>query len=149
MALATSTLAMIGLGLNVISAVSQAKAQEKQANYQAAVYEQQAERDRQVAAQEERDFRKKQSALMAQKRAEMGGAGIKQTTGTPLISSEDFMDETELQAMRIREGGEVGATRLEQQASLTRTAGKNAKTQGYMRAGASLLTGIGEIDFGK
>jgi hypothetical protein len=50
--------------------------------------------------------------------------------------------EIELQALRIRHGGEVNATRLEQQAMLQRMAGGAAATGGWVRGGSLLLTGV-------
>ncbi len=126
------------------------KLQEKLADQQATVTEQQAQSERVVAGQQEGDFRRQQSALMARRRAILGGSGIDQATGSPLLVSEDFRRETELQALRIRAGGEISATRLEQQAgfqrfqgSLLRFAGDNALVAGRIRAGSSLLTGAG------
>jgi hypothetical protein len=146
MAIASSTLALMAAGASAIGAISQGQAAAKQAKFQSAVQRQQAARERQIAESEERDFRKKQSANIAQRRAELGGAGIRSTTGTPLLATEDFLSEAELQAQRIRQGGEVSATRLEQQADLTKAAGKSAQQRGMFRAGSSLLSGVSEFN---
>ncbi len=133
------------------AAKEQGKLQQELAGQQATVTEQQAQSERVVAGQQEGDFRRQQSALMARRRAILGGSGIDQATGSPLLVSEDFRRETELQALRIRAGGEIRATRLEQQAgfqrfegSLLRFAGDNALVAGRIRAGSSLLTGAGQ-----
>jgi hypothetical protein len=146
-----------GVAISAFGALRQGQAAEKQGsfekqqtNQQAKVTEQQAKTERVVAGQEEGDFRRHQSALMATRRAALGRAGIDPSTGSPLMATKDFLRETELQALRIRAGGEIRGTRLEQQATLIRNqgsllqlAGKNAKTAGYLRAGSTLLTGLG------
>ena len=73
----------------------------------------------------------------------MGAAGVEMGTGSPLLAFGDFAAEAELQALRIRQGGETTATRLEQQAALARRGGRAAQKRGRYRAGASLLTGLG------
>jgi len=140
-AIATTTALLIAAGVSAAGAIAQGQAAKKQSKFQSKVMEQQATRDRQVAEAQERDFRKEQSALQARKRAELGGAGVRGDTGTALIAEEDFLSEAELQAQRIRQGGEVSAMRTEQQADMTRMAGSAAQTRGFMRAGSSLLTG--------
>lgn len=123
------------------SAISQGQATRKRAKFQAAVGVQQAGRQRLISAAEEEDFRRRQSAALAQFRAAGGAAGIEAGTGTALITAKDFAAETELQALRIRAGGETQATRLEQQAELTLAGGKAAEQRGFFRAGSSLLSG--------
>ena len=49
--------------------------------------------------------------------------------------------ERELQALRIRSGGELRSTRLEQQANLTAFAGRAARQASFFRAGSLLLSG--------
>jgi len=131
--------------LTAVSAVSQGKAARDQARFQAKVREQQAARERQVAEQDELDFRRKSRRDLATLRAGLGGAGVRIGTGTPLLAEEDFLSEVELQAQRIREGGGIRSTRLEQEAELLRASGKSAQRRGAFRAGASLLTGIGSV----
>ena len=135
------------LASGVIGAVGASQAGEAQksaAKFESQVLQQQAQREREVAAASERDFRKQQSAFLARRRAAMGASGVELGEGSPLLSFGDFASEVELQAQRIREGGQLSATRLEQQAELTRRAGRSAQQRGRFRAGASLLTGAGQ-----
>ena len=67
-----------------------------------------------------------------------------QAEGSPLLVSEDFAAEVEFQALRIRSGGELRATRAEQQATLQRLKGRAARTSGFTRGGALLLSGAGK-----
>lgn len=122
-------------------AILQGQAANAQAKYQATIQRQQAERERQIAAAQEEDFRRRQSRLMSARRAAAGASGIDPSTGSPLLASEDFAAETELQALRIRSGGEARGTRLEQQAALTRAGGRARQTAGFIGAGTSLLQG--------
>ena len=99
--------------------------------------EQQAERARQNAAANEQDFRRQRDRDRGTIRANKG-----ELTGSTLLSVEDFTAEAELAALRIRSGGEVRATRFEQEAELTRFKGRQAQTGSFFRAGSSLLSGI-------
>lgn len=137
-----SILGIAGAVLPAIGALSQGQSAREESDFKARVLQQQAARDREVAAEQKRDFDKNQSALLAQRRAELGGAGIASGTGTSLITEEDFLREAALQAERIRKGGEISATRLEQEAKFTKAAGKSTQKRGFFRAGSSLLTGI-------
>lgn len=114
-----------------------------QADTQAKIYRQQATYARQQAAENEAEYRKRQDRLMATRRALMGGAGIEGGTGSSLLASEDFASEAALQALKIRQGGTVEASRLEQQGSLLQQSGSAAQTSGFMRGGALLLSGAG------
>ena len=127
--------------LSAVGNIHQGQTAKAQSEFTAKVGEQQAARERQIAASEEDDFRRKQSRLLAERRAALGKSGVEQGTGTPLLAASDFVAETELQALRIRAGGETQASRLEQQAELSRRAGKSAEQRGYLRGGASLLSG--------
>ena len=143
MALATSTiLGLIATGASVAGGVSNAQAQKKQADFQANVARQQAESERLAAAEQERDYRKAQSARLAQIRASMGASGTDTSTGTPLLAFADFEGETERNALRIRSGGEIRSRRLDELGGFYSSAGKNAQSAGYARAGSSLLSGV-------
>tara|TARA_R110002096_G_scaffold59612_2_gene149395 strand:- start:206 stop:661 length:456 start_codon:yes stop_codon:yes gene_type:complete len=144
MALATTTVAAMALASAAIGAaasVSQGMAAKKQANFSATVAQQQADRERLQAANDSEDYRREQSRVLAARRAAQGASGVDAGSGSSLLTSEDMAGEIELNALRIKNGGEVRATRAEQFASLQRASGKNAQTAGFMRAGSSLLSG--------
>lgn len=132
-----------------VGAVSAGQARQDQAKFRARVAEQRAKRERQVAKAKETDFRRRQSRLMAARRASLGASGVESGTGSTLLATEDFAAESELQALRIRNSGEARATRLDQSAGLQRAAGRNASRRGAMRAGASLLSGLGQAERAK
>lgn len=133
-----------GAAFSAIGSIQQGRAAQSQANLQSRILQQQAESDRQKAAAEEDDFRRRQSRDFATRRAALGAAGIDPAAGSPLLVSEDFAGEIELQALRIRAGGEVTATRLEQQAVLQRFKGRAASRAGFIRGGSLLITGVGK-----
>lgn len=146
MPLSTPVALLISAGVSAAGAIAQGQQAKAQAKFQAAVNEQQAARTRQISAGQEEDFRRRQSRLFAERRAALGAAGVEAGTGTPLLTFGDFAAETELQALRIRSGGQTQATRLEQQASLTRAGGRAARRRGFFRAGSSLLSGFAEAN---
>ena len=139
---------IVGSALQAVGAIQEGQAERSQANLQARILEQQATSDRQQAAADEADFRARQSRLQARRRAGLGASGVDPAAGSPLLVSEDFASEVELNALRIRSGGEVRATRLEQQAGLTRFAGQQAQRSGFLRGGSLLVTGAGK-SFGR
>ena len=137
-------LSAAGAALSAVSAIQQGQAAQSQANFQAAILRQQAERERQQAASDAEDFRRNQSRILAARRAALGASGVEPASGSPLLVSEDFASEVEFQALRILSGGEVRATRAEQQAVLQRFAGRAARTSGFIRGGSLLVTGAGK-----
>ena len=125
--------------ISAYGAARQGKAQQQSLNYQAAIARQRADRERQEAAAREADFRKQQSRAAGMRRAV--DQGVEKGEGSPLLTSEDFASEVELAALRIRSGGEVNATRLEQSARLNEFQGSNAASAGFIRGGALLAGG--------
>jgi len=114
-----------------------------QGRKQSRIYNKQAAQERQISKMNEEDFRRQQELTLAEFHAAGGGSGVDLSTGTPLLAYSDFAAETELQAQKIRAGGEMRATRLDQAASLSKKAGNAAFTDSLFRGGASLLMGFG------
>lgn len=139
-----AVLSAAGAAVQALGAIQKGQAAQSQANFQAQILQQQAERERQVAEANEEDFRRRQSFILAQRRAALGASGVVQAEGSPLLVSEDFAAEVEFQALRIRSGGELRATRAEQQAVLQRFQGRAARSAGFVRGGALLITGAGK-----
>lgn len=144
MAITTTTIAILTAASTIFSvagSIFSGISAGKQAEAQAEIARQQAERERQVSKQKETDFRKRQRRAASAVRAAGGARGIDVSVGSPLLSAQDFIRETERQALRIREGGEVRATRLEQQAELLRFRAGSLRASGFFGAGTSLLKG--------
>ncbi len=136
-------LAVVGAVVGAVGAIRSGNAAKKQADFQAKVAQNQATRERQVAASQAEDSRRASSRRRAAGVAEGGASGVRSGTGSSLFVAEDFAGEEELQALRILEGGEVGASRLESEATLLKAKGKSAQTAGFFRAGSTLLKGAG------
>ena len=142
MAIATSTmLAMGAIGMAAAGAIGGGIDSKNKASFQAADQSQQADREREIAGIQEDDFRRDQSRIAAGSRAAGGQSGVDQSTGSALLAMSDFEAETELNALRIRAGGQTQGQRLDEQAVLTASAGKSAQRRGFIRAGSSLLSG--------
>ncbi len=161
-----------GVAISAYAAQQQGSAAKRQAEAQAELTRQQADaardqaevteetaaREKIISRQNEEDFRLDQSRLMASRRALLGVSGVEPGSGSPLLVSEDFAGEAELQALRLRSGGEVRVTRLEQQANQQRReggfldqqanleirAGRDAQRAGNLRAGSLLVSGVGK-----
>ena len=140
----TEMFAAVATGISAVSAISQGQQQGRMMGYQAAVQEQQAAREREIAAQQASEFERKQSDLMAKRRAALGATGVQPGTGSPLLVSQDFAAETQYQKLLLEAGGEDRATRLEQSAALSRMGGKSKRAAGFARGGALLFQGASE-----
>lgn len=139
--------AVVGLIFSAVSTVVGFIQQKNETAQRTAILNQQAQSAQAVAEQEEADFRRRQEALKGQQTALLGGAGVTRS-GTPLLVAEDIAAEAELQALRIRHGGAINAGRLRQEAALEESRGQAASFGTLARGGASLISGLGEVNFG-
>lgn len=114
--------------------------QKKIAGRQAEAMNDRARYEREIAAANEAAYRKKTDRLLASQRAAFGAAGV-DFAGTALDVSEETAGEAELQAQRIRSGGEATAIQLGNQANLTRWSGEAGARTATIRAGATALGG--------
>jgi len=151
LALAGTAVGTVGVIQQGEAAASQAKFQAEQASRQAEIERQKADRARAAGRQREEDFRRNQALLMARRRAILGASGVQTDTGAPLLTSQDFASEVELEAQRLRSNALTTSTRLDQaatlqadQAGLFRSAAGSARVGGLVRGGALLLTGVGK-----
>jgi len=140
MGLETSTLLAIGAITSAVGTVGSGVLSFQQARQQWAVQRQQAERARLQADIDAKEFRRRQIRLLGQARAIRGSTGVDLLTGSPLLVDDDTINEIVFQTENIRRNGQVQATRLEQQASLTRTSGSAALASSVFLGGGSLLT---------
>ena len=143
MAVTTTTLAVIaavGAVTSAVGAIRAGNAAKNQADFQAKVAQNQATRAKQVAASDADAFRRARSRDLATLRSQKG-----ELQGSTLLAAEDFAAEAEVNRLNILQGGDINSQRLNEQAGLFRTSGKNAQTSGFFRAGASLLKGAGTV----
>lgn len=150
-----AAISAIGTGISVMGQVQQGKQAANQAQFQAQVAQNDAiiagqQRDRAIktAASNEEDYRRQQSELFGSRQALLGNTGVQRGAGSPLAVSTDFTGETELNALRLRNEGDVKANRLQQsvlnqqsQAGLFATKARNERTNTFTRAGGELFSG--------
>ena len=148
-------LSAVGTGISVMGQVQQGKQAANQAQFQAQVAQNDAiiagqQRDRAIktAASNEEDYRREQSSIFGSRNALLGKTGVQRGAGSPLSVSTDFAGETELNALRLRNEGDVNANRLQQsvlnkqsQAGLFATKARNERTNTFTRAGGELFSG--------
>lgn len=110
------------------------------ADYNAEVLEQESKYAQDKAAYDEELHRERVRKLLSSQRAAYGKSGV-DSTGSPLLTMEDTVKKSELDALAIRHGGSMEASRLKSQAAMSKEEGKQARTQGYVKAGQTLLSG--------
>lgn len=139
-------------GLQIVSTVSEGyaakqkgKYENKVAQYNARVQENEATRARNIGVEEENIQREKTAQLLSKQRAEIGAAGVSLTSGSAL----DIQEQTELlgevDALRIKSNFQIQAESLESQARLTRATGVAAKRAGDQAFTGSLLAAGGTL----
>jgi len=154
--LANASLAATALSgaVGVYGAVKSGQAQNAQARYQSAVERNnakiagwQAEDATKRGQIEEQRQRLATARLRGAQRAGMAANGIEIDSGSPLDVLMDTASLGELDALTIRSNAEREAYgfrsqggNLMAQAGLTRMAGRNAQTAGYIGAGSTLLS---------
>lgn len=89
------------------------------------------------AASKERLQRDRARRMISETRASIGKSGAT-TAGTPLMVLADSAAEAEIDALNTRWGANT-------QSNIYRATGRNARKASTARAGASLLTGFGQI----
>jgi hypothetical protein len=112
----------------------------QQAQVQAKTQEQQADFARKQSEIDANEFRRKQRRLLGTARATRGATGVDLLSGSPLLVDDETIDEIVFQTERVRQGGDITATRLEQQASFTRAEGTSALAGSVLKAGGTFLT---------
>jgi hypothetical protein len=138
-----------GIGGGVLSAagsIKKGQAAQQAAEYNAAVDAQRAAEERDQANAATQDYIRKGSDTVESARALRGATGVT-SEGSPLLVDENTVRQVALGAARTLHGGELRASRLEDDAKLQKMKGENAVIGSYLDAGGSLLTTAGK--FGK
>ena len=133
------------------------EAQQEAANAEARAYDfnadisdSNARQTREKAAYEEGIQREEASKLLSEQRVRYAKSGVNIAEGSPLLVMADSAAKAEKDALAIRWGGNVAATGQENQSTLLRYYGQNARRTGQLQgktantmANATLLQGIG------
>lgn len=138
---ALAAVAVVGTVVSVIGAIKQGDAARSQANTQSQILQREAANRKAVAKIDAADFRRDASRRAAAIRAAEGASGLRIGTGSSLLAAEDFATQSAVRENRILLGGDLEAQRLQEEAHLTETAGRNTQQASRFRAGASLLRG--------
>ena len=115
----------LAAGAGVVGGAISANSSIKAGNRQADQFQDEAIREGFIAAQDERDLNVEVSRILGFRRARQGGQGVT-SEGTPRLVDANIITETDIQALRIREGGQANIGRLQTRAGVARTAGVNA-----------------------
>lgn len=135
--MALGSLGGIGSAIAGIGTLAQAGAAQAQGKAEAAAAEFNARSAEQEAASRENLIRQESARRMGMIRSQIGKSGAT-SAGTPLLVLAESAANAEIDALNAQYTGQ-------RQAALYRAGGANAKAQGRVMAGASLLSGMGKI----
>ena len=150
----------VGVGLQAYSQYEAGKATGQQAKqraawhaYNAKVAEREAEAERQAAAFEVKQQRRKGKQFMATLQARRGKTGV-EMVGSPLLVAEDTAAQIALENAMIRMTGARRVARWKSQSILdvskaraARAAAPGYRRAGMLRAGGSLLSGAAQTGY--
>lgn len=123
---ATYALMAASTAVSAYSSYATGQAQSNAAKANAKAAERKAEYDEQI-------HRERVKQLLSKQRAMIGKSGL-EMSGSPLLLMEDTAKQGELDALAIRYGGKINASRYKAPAQA-------ARTQQVLGVGSSLLTG--------
>ncbi len=135
---------VISVAVSATAAAQAAHQQQQAAKFNKRVAENTAQAARQAAEANAASRKEQFRRVLAQQRANIGGSGVSDTTGSPLLVQIDSARQAELDVLRVQHGGEQRALGFESEAAYARYAGRQAATAGYIGAGTSLLQGVGQ-----
>lgn len=144
-AIAGVAVAAAGAGVTAYAASEQAAAQEDAAKFNEKTAENQALAARYAAQVEAENRREQYRRAKASQTARIGGSGVVGTEGSPLLVQLDAAEQAELDLQRVKYAGETGARSYESEAVIQGFTGRTARRQGQIRAGTSLLQGVGNV----
>ena len=136
-------IALVGAGLSAYSASQAASAQAEAASYNRKVALNQAEAAKNAAAIEQSLRAEKYRRALASQRALIGASGISPGEGSPLLVQMDAAEQAALDLARVAYRGRIGSMNYQAEAQLQSFVGRQAIRAGNLKAGASLLSGVG------
>lgn len=131
----------VGTAFSAIGAIQQGQAANSAAKYNAAVAGQRATAAKQQAAADMDKKRRDTVRRLGSIRAAYGASGVT-LEGSPLDVLAESAANAELDVLTIKYKGDLEATGYGNEATLETARGQQARTAGYMGAGAALLTGV-------
>lgn len=143
MAGAAVPLMIAGTAISVYGQIKAGKAQSEIANANAAVLEKEAIAEKQSAKYDEDAHRERVKRAISTARVDIGRSGV--DSPAHVLALETSAAEGEMDALAIRHGGAIAASRARSGARIQRAKGAAARRSGKVGAGVSLLTGGGRI----
>jgi hypothetical protein len=129
----------VGVGLSAYGQYKEGKQQEKISEYNAAELEKRAKQEKVRAEYDEAAHRKRIQSVLSSQKAYQGTTGV--DSPAHLASLQETAIEGEMDALAIRYGGDVAASRAKSEAQIERYRGRSARQTSLLRTGATLLTG--------
>lgn len=140
MAMLAAPLMIASTAFSAIGSIAQGNAANAAAQANANALTQQAEAENRAAGAREEAQRRQNRQFLGGQRAALAQAGIG-VNGSAYDVARQSSINAEMDALNIRYEGELAAKGLRDQATMQRFEGKQAKTAGYLGAGAAILQG--------
>jgi len=133
--------ALASTAFQVKQARDQSSFQQGTAEFNARVAENEAERTREIATEQENTQRQRTAEFVSRQRAQLGAAGVDLASGSALQLQQDTETLGDIDALRIRTRGEDQFAALTREADFSTAQGGFAKQAGRNQEVGSLLTG--------
>jgi hypothetical protein len=140
MAMLAAPLLIASTAFSAIGSIAQGNAANAAAQSNADALTQQADAENRAAGAREEQQRRQARQFLGGQRASLAQAGIGLTGSAYDINRQSAVN-AELDALNIRYEGQLAAKGLRDQATMQRFEGKQARTAGFLGAGAALLQG--------
>ncbi len=140
-----TTLAIIGLGLNVGGKVAQGVAANRAGNQNAALITEQAATEAQLVAVEDGRLREEMRATISKQRLQITGRGISLDSPQAVHMGQKAAEELSYASQSLRSRGAARQAELSAAARASRARGRTALLTGVFGAAGSALTGASKI----
>lgn len=138
-------LAVVGAATSTVALVKQGQAESEAADFNAKQSALNADLSRKQAAEDERAFRIFSRKQLADIKTGYAASGVSIEGGSASDVLEEGAAQAEMDALKIREGGERRAQGFQNDATLYRMRSSAATTGGYLSGAASLLQGASRV----
>lgn len=128
--------------VGAVSAIGQGQSMAAGASYNAKVAEANAIQARNAALLNTENAAYRAKLLLGGQKAAAGASGVDPGQGSPLALMSETAAQTTFDQLKIKYQGDVTATADRNQAALDRFYASQYSSTGFLRAGASLLTGL-------
>lgn len=134
-------------GIDAFGQVQAGRAASAFGQFQNQIAQENARLERQAALADESRLRDQTRQAIGQQTARFAAANVDTGFGSPLIALAKSAVNAELDALRVRTGGQIRARDERLRGQLARAQGRSARGQAFLGAGATLLSGAQEAFF--